>query len=116
MNRITSTTSLLLCTALISASAVAQPGPGPGMGGPGAGGWQGWKWNSGNVAGWQLMTPEERTEHQNKMRSMKTYEECTAYQQEHRKLMEQRAKEKGATLPTPRMNACDRMKARGLIK
>jgi len=89
---------------------------GPDGGGPGMGGWQGWKWDSGNVAGWQLMTPEERTEHQNKMRSMKTYDECTAYQQEHHKLMEQRAKEKGATLPTPQTNACDRMKARGLIK
>jgi hypothetical protein len=64
----------------------------------------------------RLMTPEERTEYQSKMRGMKTYDECKAYQDEHRKLMEQRAKDKGITLPAPRMNPCDRMKARGLIK
>lgn len=85
------------------------------MGGPGKG-WSGWKWNSSTVPGWQLMTPAERTEHQNKMRSMKTYDECKAYHEEHRKLMEQRAKDKGVTLMTPRRNPCDMMKAREIIQ
>ncbi len=85
------------------------------MGGPG-GGWGGWKWNSDNVTGWRMMTPEERTAHQNKMHSMKTYDECKAYHEEQRKLMEQRAKERGVTMPTLRANACDMMKARGMLQ
>lgn len=68
-----------------------------------------------NTAGWSLMTPEERTAHQNKMRSVKTYDECKALQTEHHQQMEARAKEKGVTLPQPRANGCDRMKARGWI-
>jgi hypothetical protein len=76
-----------------------------------------WTANQGNTWGWQLMTPEERIEHQNKMRSFKTYDECKAYQEEHHKQMEARAKEKGVTMPPmgPRYG-CDNMKARGYIK
>ncbi|WP_255377100.1 hypothetical protein [Sulfuriferula sp. AH1] len=42
------------------------------------------------------MTPAERTEHQTKMRSFKTYNECKAYQEEEQqhKQMETRAKKK----------------------
>ena len=76
-----------------------------------------WAANKGNTVGWQVMTPEERTEHQNKMRSFKTYDECKAYQQEHHAQMEARAKEKGLTLPAMRSGyACDNMKARGFLK
>jgi hypothetical protein len=50
------------------------------------------------------------------MRGAKTYEECKAVQDEHHKAMEVRAKEKGVTLPAPRNNGCDRMKARGFYK
>lgn len=76
-----------------------------------------WAANKGNTASWQLMTPAERTAHQNKMRSFKTYADCTTYQEEHHKQMEARAKEKGVTLPA--MGArygCDNMKARGYLK
>jgi hypothetical protein len=72
--------------------------------------------NKGNTPGWSLMTPEERTAHQQKMWSFKTYDECKAYQAEHHTAMEAKAKEKGQTLPAPRANACDRMKARGQFK
>jgi hypothetical protein len=37
-------------------------------------------------------------------------------QTEHRGAMEVRAKEQGLTLQTPRRNACETMKARGLVK
>lgn len=76
-----------------------------------------WAASQGNTTGWQIMTPEERTVHQNQMRSFKTYDECKAYQEEHHKQMEERAKEKGLTLPA--MGArygCDNMKARGFLK
>lgn len=99
----------ILLAATLSSLASAQPGPGPRQG-------QGFRFDQGNTPGWTLMTQEERASHRQKMMAAKTYDECKAYQDEHHTLMEQRAKEKGKTLPAPRNNACDRMKARGLIK
>ena len=76
-----------------------------------------WAANKGNTWGWQLMTPAERTEHQTKMRSFKTYAECTAYQEEHHKQMEARAKEKGVALPAMGSRyGCDNMKVHGYLK
>ncbi|MDP1733286.1 MAG: hypothetical protein Q8L44_02845 [Sulfuritalea sp.] len=93
------------------------PGQGMGMGpgmGPGAG--RAVRFNKDNTPGWTLMSAEERTAHSGKMRGAKTYDECKAVQAEHHKAMEARAKEKGVTLPAPRNNGCDRMKARGFYK
>lgn len=86
--------------------AISQPGPGGGR----------FAFSNNNTPGWALMSTEERGAHQQKMRAFKTYDECKTYQAEHHKLMESRAKEQGKTLPVPRANACDRMKARGLFK
>lgn len=108
--------------AALSASVWAQSGPvaGNGMGaGPGSGqmgGMRGMRFNQTNTPGWTLMTPEERTAIQTKMRAVKTYEECKLVQSEQHAAMEVRAKEKGVTLNVPRQNGCDRMKARGFIK
>jgi len=88
-------------------------GGGRGMGygmGPGAAGGQ------NLTRGWELVTPQERTEQQIKMRAVKTYDECTAVQTEHRGKLEVRAKEKGLTLVSQRGNPCDNLKARGLIQ
>jgi hypothetical protein len=112
--KISHITMTILLGAAIAAPTFAQPGPGMGGMGPGQG--RGYGFNKGNTAGWSLMSPEERTAHQQKMWSFKTYDECKAYQDEHHKAMEARAKEQGKTLPAPRANACDRMKARGIIK
>lgn len=102
-----------LLAAALPASVLAQParGMGPG-GGPG----MRFQFNQDNTPGWSLMTPEERTAHHNAMMSAKTYEECKAAQEAQHKQMEERAREKGVTLPSPRQNACDRMKARGFYK
>ena len=116
-------TMIALLAALLAAPAFAQPGPGmggmggmgPGMGGMGPGKGR-MAFNQGNTPGWSLMTAEERTAHQQKMWSFKTFDECKAYQGEHHTAMTAKAKEQGKTLPTPRANACDRMKARGQIK
>lgn len=96
-------------------NAGANAGPGSGMG-PGAGGGRGMRFNQNNTRGWSLMTPEEQAAHRQKMMSIKTYDECKLIQAEHRTAMEARAKEKGVTLPVPRQNGCDRMKARGFIQ
>ena len=91
-------------------------GPGSRAMGPGARGGRGMQFNQGNTPGWSLMTPEERAANQARMREVKTYDECKLAQAEHRSLMETRAKEKGISLPVPRQNGCDNMKARGIIK
>jgi hypothetical protein len=120
-------TMIALLAALLAAPAFAQSGPGMGGGGgmgPGAGQGQAgmgpgkgrMAFNQGNTPGWSLMTAEERTAHQQKMWSFKTFDECKAYQAEHHTAMSAKAKEQGKTLPAPRANACDRMKARGQIK
>jgi hypothetical protein len=95
----------------------AGPGPGPGAGmGPGARGMRNMRYDKTNTPGWTLMTAQERTAHQNRMREVKTYEECKQVQAEHHTAMELRAKDKGVTLRAAGQNACDNMKARGFIK
>ena len=120
--------SALLC-ATLSASVLAQPGPGmgpgggmgpgmgPGMGGMGPGGkGMQYRFNQDNTAGWSLMTPEERKAHHDKMMAAKSFDDCKAAQAEQHRQMEERAKAQGKTLPGPRQNACDNMKARGFYK
>jgi hypothetical protein len=96
------------------AVAYAQPGPiGGGMGpqmkggmqhgmkggmGPGATG----HGPAGQGAGHALMTPEERTALQEKMRDAKTPEERQKLAEATRTEMHKRAKEKGITLPEHR--------------
>ena len=100
----------------------AAQGGGRGMGPCGAKGAQGPRggrgmaYNQGNTRGWELMTPEERSTFQQQMRAVKTFDECIALQTEHRGAMEVRAKERGATLQTPRKNVCENLKARGMIQ
>ncbi len=91
-------------------------GPGMGPGGRGGRGGRAMMFSQNNTRGWTLMTPEERTVFQTRMHEVKTYDECKLAQTEHRSVMETRAKEKGDNLMAPRQNACDNMKARGLIK
>lgn len=112
MKKLALTTSFL-AAAVVAASAFAQMGPGGGMGPGGKGRFA---WNQDYTQGWTLMTPDERTVWQMKMRETKTYDECKAIQDEHHKLMETRAQEKGVKLAPPRQNGCDVMKARGFIK
>jgi len=66
-------------------------------GGRGHGGMSGGA--AGHGAGQQLMTPEERTALQEKMRNAKTPEERQQIATATRTEMEKRAKEKGITLP-----------------
>lgn len=116
----------LLASAL-AVPVLAQPGtgmgggagPGSGMGpgaGMGQGAGKGMRLDQDNTLGWSMMSAEERTAHQSKMMSAKSYDECKVIQAEQHKIMEARAKEKGQTMPAPRQNGCDRMKAQGMFK
>ena len=123
----TITLATLLAVALaIPVLAEAGAGMGGGMGmqnagqgsgmGQGMHGGRGMRFNQNNMAGWSLMTPEERTAQQTKMRAASNLGECKALQTEHRSAMEARAKEKGVTLPAPRQSGCQRMQAQGFFK
>lgn len=83
--------------------AASTPGIGMGqVGGRGAA-----RWGSEFTPGWSLMSQQERDEHRERMRSMKTYEECKAYQEQHHEQMAARAKERGRKAPVqPRRDAC----------
>ena len=88
---------------LAAGAVLAQPGGGMGPGG----GRGGARAGSDFTPGWSMMTPQERSEHRERMRAMKTYEECKAYQEEHHNRMAARAKERGQTAPAqPRRDAC----------
>jgi hypothetical protein len=125
MKKIYSAILLLGCAAL-SINAVAQtppttPSPGQGnMTGEGMkhGGMMhhGMKFDSNNTPGWSMMSRAEHKEHRDKMHSMKTYDECKAYHDEHMKQMEARAKEKGKSLNTAGMKPCEMMRDKGMVK
>ena len=51
------------------------------------------------IYGYELMTAKERAEHRAKMASFKTEQEREAYREEHHKLMQARAKERGVDIP-----------------
>ena len=110
MKRILSITVLTLVVALSSTAAFARGGGGVGGGG---GRFYG---NQQNTYGWQLMTPQERAEHQTKLRSFTDVASCEAYVAEHHQVMEEKAKAKGITLPARRQDPCAMMKARGFFK
>lgn len=105
-----------------AAAASAQPGPGPGPGaGPAAsapragmgphGGGMGPRWGSDYTPGWSLMTPQERQEHRDRMRSINSHDECKAYLEQHHQRMAARASERGARMPAqPRRDACASLK------
>jgi hypothetical protein len=114
--KLSTITMIALLGAAVAAPSFAQPGPPAGGPGTGMGKGPAYVFDQDNTAGWALITAEERAANQQKMYSFKTYDECKAYQGEHHKAMEARAKEKGKTLTPPRNNACDRMKAQGLLK
>lgn len=110
--------------------AMAQGGPGagkgPGVGPQGAGPMAGAsapapgmragrspgaRFGADYTPGWSLMTVPERNEHRDRMRAMKSYEECKAYQAQHHEQMAARAKEKGGkALLQPRRDACAGLK------
>ena len=52
-----------------------------------------------NVYGWELMSPQEREAHREKMRSFQTEQEREQSRMEHHQRMQERAEEQGVTLP-----------------
>jgi hypothetical protein len=100
---------VVAATAICASGLAFAQGPGPGKGGM-------MQFGPNNAAGWSMMTPQERTAHQDTMHSFKTLEECKAYMADHSKQMAERAKERKLTYAGPRENACEVMQSRGGFK
>lgn len=75
-----------------------------------------WRAGAHNSAGWQFMSPDERVEHQRRMRSFTRYEECKAYQAEHHALMAERARQVGVVLQPHEDSGCEQLRARGQLQ
>ena len=69
-----------------------------------------WSASESNTRGWQLMSPEERIDHQAKIRSFTKLEECRSYQVSHHQLMEERAQQRGLALAGSGRDICDHLK------
>lgn len=92
----------LLALALVAVLPAALSGP--------------WHAASPNTYGWQFMTPEEREEHQRRMRSFTSYDECRRYQAEHHALMVERARRAGVRLKARADSGCEQLQARGSLR
>lgn len=113
-------TALLFVACAVSAQTGASAASGPSANAPSMGGrggmgggrhGMGGRWGSDVTAGWSMMTPEERREHQAKMQSMTNYADCKSYVDEHHQEMVKRAAEKGRAAPAqPRRDACAGLK------
>lgn len=90
-------TLLLLTLMILSGALVAGP----------------WHAAEQNTSGWHYMTPDERIEHQRRMRSFATYEECKTYQTEHRAQMAARAQQQGIKLHPRPNSGCEQLRRRG---
>jgi len=91
---------------LLLAAAAALQTPPAARAGP-------WRANEGNTPGWALMTPEERVEHQARVRGFTGYDACRVYQIDHHRLMVERAEERGLPPPRGGHDFCARLRPTG---
>lgn len=70
-----------------------------------------WRASPSNTQGWQLMTPEERIEHQARVRGFTDYDACEAYRLRHHALMAERARSRDLALPEDGRDFCAHLKA-----
>ncbi|AWI78957.1 hypothetical protein CEW87_06015 [Parazoarcus communis] len=75
-----------------------------------------WRAVENNVFGWQLMTPDERIEHQRRLRGFDAYEACSAYVAAHHAELQARADRAGLVLSPRRQSVCDQLRAEGRLK
>lgn len=124
MHRVVVACALALASGVVLAQPASTPGGGPGKGMPGAGPpasapgmgmgmgpgqGKGARWGTDYTPGWTMMTEAERQAHQERLRSMKTQQECKTYHEQHREQMAARAKESGKTLGQPRRDPCSQL-------
>lgn len=72
-----------------------------------------WRASQSNTRGWEFMTPQERIEHQSRVRGFTDFDECEAYRTHHHDLMAERARQQGMLLNDGARDFCDRLRPRG---
>lgn len=75
-----------------------------------------WRADAGNTRGWQFMTPEERLAHQATIRAFDSYSACRAYQADHHRAMEERAKQQGRDLAPEQRDFCAHLKRPTVVR
>jgi len=82
------------------------------------GAWAAGPWHAAeqNTSGWYYMTPDERVEHQRRMRSFDTFEACKSYQAEQHAQMAERALKEGVVLQPKPDSGCEQLRQRGNLK
>jgi|JFJP01.1.fsa_nt_gi hypothetical protein len=75
-----------------------------------------WYAQGDNIRGAELMAPEERKAYVTRLQSMKTFDECKAYMQEHYLEIDKRAKARNAVLPPVKGDPCEVIKKMGRIR
>lgn len=65
-------------------------------------------WHAGpnHTPGWSMMSEQERAQHHAQLQAAKTPEECQRVMDEHRRLMQRRAAERGMPMQSPPEAAC----------
>ncbi len=56
------------------------------------------------------MTPQERIEHQARVRGFTDYDACEAYRRQHHELMAERARQRGLSLGEGGRDFCDHLR------
>ena len=70
-----------------------------------------WRASDSNTRGWELMTPEERIEHQARIRGFTALAECEAYQAGHHRVMEARAEQLGKKVSGGGRDFCQHLRS-----
>ncbi len=71
-----------------------------------------WRAGPSNTRGWELMTPQERVEHQARVRGFTDRDACEAYRTQHHGLMAERARRRGLVLREGGRDFCDHIEPR----
>jgi hypothetical protein len=95
--------NMVFSAAVVLGGMAFQAGHGPASASP-------WRADEGNTRGWMLMSPQERIDHQARVRGFTDYKACKAYRKEHHELMEHRARERGLELSDHHRDFCGRLK------
>jgi len=72
-----------------------------------------WYASGEGIWGADLMTQEERLQYVKRIRDMKSYEECTAFLDAHRKEIQERARARNMSLLPPSGSPCEVMERMG---
>lgn len=65
-----------------------------------------WRAGPNHTPGWSMMSEQERAQHHAQLQAAKTPEECQRVMDEHRRLMQRRAAERGMPMQSPPEAAC----------